>query len=1360
MQLFLRVYNAAFEREGFVMRWHVMLSLHAWSPSAAAGEVTSAWHDETGRWHEMRATRVLHRTIRCHPHRPACEPVQLAWEDGLSYESYQYRVRLMPSSVGDGQAPEHHPGARPLPIGKVEFVVRRDAAGWTSLGARLGLSFGALSLATLVFACWQFAGVGSLTPQQRILPFAIAGAMLYVTDGLSALLFLTAPSSVGVSWSVARVASKGVSLSLATFHALVELHAHGFDDLSPHTPSLRHTSSGRAFSTFWLPKLLLTTSTAALSVALWGGFVLASQGVEARSHGEHEDQGMAAYMLARDQLPLTAALSVLVGMTTVYYFGVLAWVALRAISTRRLRQEHRARFAWQAAGSTVFLCLLIGSEAAHPLLEYLSLVGWVSEADGAREADATCCGYDFFSPAAQVSLRVMQVLLFTGYYVLQAVLFVPSSGMRALRMAERLGVDLQAGALAALLPSLADQIHATGRPLGTDRPTAEEEQVVWCRLRERLDVLSHLIAGEQALQQAEAESAAASSSGFFGRFQAHEKGVEARQLRGVVADRIHGLSLLVREIGANPLRARDQLLPHVLSRLNELEGAAAAGQPASPRSSSLVRDEDSALVYGEVAASADGEVPAWMVAPLLGTQMVVDQCTLRVHAALCGLHSALMRLQELLAIKRVKQQLASYLRGLRSLSRTERALFAFLSHLLELEHLPLPYGLQTEPAAAESGGGDAGRGAHAAHATGRAIRHRMGLFRRYGEWLPWAAAVRGRDASILSESAWLDALAVWLDALHEHDCAVLGHVTYAALPPAQLAEAAQAEWRRAILEASPLELQRIRPFLLTRPELARMAEGIEGSQARNACISATSTSLYRYAILLKDMSGYTIESCPERARWRSRTVQLGMLPVGRSVHSEGKASGVWLRNLASALRRRSISPPALEDRWYLHFVDFEEQSRPTAGAQRGDDFAIEFGGASSWAAAGEGPLGAKIIETDAQLWLQLWLHGALQRSGDDYEELRRIRRRLRDASRGEVEAGYHAACHAADERSDAGSTSDAVYSPGPRLRVSRAFRSPSPLASPLPSPLASPLPSPLRSPPLRARDPRVEMGRACRALEPHAAFAVTLRVLRFGPLGAEELLGTARWIPPWRHPSKLIDEQEGDGEDLDETARRIRADWLRRATPRGSELPSDESSDMEVLPVLSRSGDRVGSLHVIIRAADAFRVVCASMEGGVESAAPQAAAHTAEAEKSAGGGAAGSVSDGLPSSGGGTAAAESHTSGCARARNGRPKAEGGEGGTERYVLRAHSAPWEELEEVLAAVLTRRTGGGMFSMGANLPEWFLQLRRRVDLGRERPQQALVLELATDQLEKLTAGLEARPALRDVTLTPCLGLEVRP
>ena len=70
---------------------------------------------------------------------------------------------------------------------------------------------------------------------------------------------------------------QGFTFSLATFHALVELHAHGFDDLTPSTPDLRQTTPGRSFSFFWLPKLTLAALSTALSIVLWGGFVLETQ---------------------------------------------------------------------------------------------------------------------------------------------------------------------------------------------------------------------------------------------------------------------------------------------------------------------------------------------------------------------------------------------------------------------------------------------------------------------------------------------------------------------------------------------------------------------------------------------------------------------------------------------------------------------------------------------------------------------------------------------------------------------------------------------------------------------------------------------------------------------------------------------------------------------------------------------------------------------------------------------------------------------------------------------------------------------------------------------------------------------------
>ena len=50
--------------------------------------------------------------------------------------------------------------------------------------------------------------------------------------------------------------------------------------------------------------------------------------------------------------------------------------------------------------------------------------------------------------------------------------------------------------------------------------------------------------------------------------------------------------------------------------------------------------------------------------------------------------------------------------------------------------------------------------------------------------------------------------------------------------------------------------------------------------------------------------------------------------------------------------------------------------------------------------------------------------------------------------------------------------------------------------------------------------------------------------------------------------------------------------------------------------------------------------------------------------------------------------------------------------------------------MLAAGLAR-LGGGLFSLGAQPPDWLLQLKRRIELGREGPQHALVLELNAEE-----------------------------
>lgn len=156
----------------------------------------------------------------------------------------------------------------------------------------------------------------------------------------------------------------------------------------------------------------------------------------------------------------------------------------------------------------------------------------------------------------------------------------------------------------------------------------------------------------------------------------------------------------------------------------------------------------------------------------------------------------------------------------------------------------------------------------------------------------------------------------------------------------------------------------------------------------------------------------------------------------------------------------------------------------------------------AWGSASDGPLHSKIQETDSQLWLRLWLHGALQHDCGDYDELKRIQNRTYERRR-PGEEGYDVAFEC---------NSSAPQRTRASVRASMPSR------------------KSLRI----QRDPLAEMQRACRALEAQAKFALTLRVLRFGPLGSEELLGVARWIPPWRQAAKLLDEQEGEDEVQDE----------------------------------------------------------------------------------------------------------------------------------------------------------------------------------------------------------------------------------
>ena len=110
--------------------------------------------------------------------------------------------------------------------------------------------------------------------------------------------------------------------------------------------------------------------------------------------------------------------------------------------------------------------LVAGGGAGAALLP--PLVAGLSAADEAAAADALAVG-----------VRALQLLLLNLYFAAQALLFAPSSAMRALRADAARGVDTQLRALCALLPELAARMEGAkprlvpaADPLSESRPRA------------------------------------------------------------------------------------------------------------------------------------------------------------------------------------------------------------------------------------------------------------------------------------------------------------------------------------------------------------------------------------------------------------------------------------------------------------------------------------------------------------------------------------------------------------------------------------------------------------------------------------------------------------------------------------------------------------------------------------------------------------------------------------------------------------------------------------------------------------------------------------------------------------------------
>lgn len=98
----------------------------------------------------------------------------------------------------------------------------------------------------------------------------------------------------------------------------------------------------------------------------------------------------------------------------------------------------------------------------------------------------------------------------------------------------------------------------------------------------------------------------------------------------------------------HPARANDLLCDEVRARFDDLEAAATAGQAASSTASVLSTASDVSGWAAIATEARDGEMPSWEIAPLLGTEMVVEACRARARLALDALHARLQRLRDVL----------------------------------------------------------------------------------------------------------------------------------------------------------------------------------------------------------------------------------------------------------------------------------------------------------------------------------------------------------------------------------------------------------------------------------------------------------------------------------------------------------------------------------------------------------------------------------------------------------------------------------------------------------------------------------------------------------------------------------------
>jgi hypothetical protein len=1269
--------------------------------------------------------------------------------------------------------------------------------------AQLGCAAAAACM-LLGFLCAR-RGVGSQTPQQRALPLALAALIVLDCGGPHAPLMLFAPQAWDADLARAGAGCVGCCRAVLLLYALASLHAFAHDDLTPHS-DVQWTP--RTFTAFWMPKLLLAATLALLSTALALG-------------------GLWSVPLAWVQMAYR--LTVAVGST--YFVVLLAWVALRT-PTEPLRDGRRSHFLVEGTAAAAVLTTIAGLEllssgigqeeftGAAELLPPLVSSG-LSAADAGAVVDAIAVG-----------ARALQLLLLNLYLAAQVFFFAPSSAMRALRADAAAGVDTQLRALCALIPDLGCRMEGTpGGALSMPLAAARGEAVLDALLEqtprhggtvlETLQVsptaprapsrytscgslptrpsvppphppqaqqpqppaqppaqllpppappvastnpppvnrlLSSFLRAERPphpetpsrpppghtpvfpglLSATPPHTPAAPAS-------AHAAPPSATRVASVARPAFSPrlpppppspltaspLAALPRESPAISLRRVTQWIgpdgkPDVPALLSAIDAsldqgtaqlsvadvqrraspmraaamahqaiAAASGDHGSGRlsassdcsaaSSPLAHPAVARMLAAEVHAPAR-EVPIGLVDDFLGEQMMRAQLRARCEAGLREACAATLRLREL---RRRRRGLKAEYEALGAAGRKEVDAAApqllLAARMLECRPLPLcapvdgssPHGWSADEAAAA----------------------RARLTVQGDEWTTEAEPL-------------LRLIGSWVRSAREHDLAGLGFVRYDALPPPRLAPSEQRAWRT-LCEAAAGRLSRaqaaeVRAYLSSRPELVGLVDTVREAEDLSSAMSRPLR--FTYALLLKDMAGYTVKSVVPPAPWRSAEATF----VRASVLAEAWRPG---RRTAEDL----ATPPPLSHRssWGgFASAAWEEYScvMPDGG------FEVDFGSGSAWAGKRR-EAEAVVHDTFAQLQLRIWLHGALTRSGDTADTIGMLR----------------------------------------RLRASE------------PAKWGSRRYSRLNDETPRASDRRRYEWELQR-VRANAQHAIVLSVLAGGGLRAEEELGTAMWLPPWRDPAALVqaieaeaaeeEEEEpgmagfaealggGDAEPAEArlalAQERLCRRWVKEAMEKGEA--------QQTLPLFDKNGNEVGSVVVEVRAAAAFAEVCRQLDA--EEGERELGGEQAESEESDEEGERAvveAVCVAPPSVGHAsfwqslsflTPRAAEEAPQPARTRTAAERWKRTESFTNLLGARGHAGQPRQFARYLLTTDERQWDATLDALETALaepsrraPRWLTELRSKVGSRRERPQPVMVVRLDVDREAAVRQALRA-------------------